>query len=168
MKKKPLIIIMLAVLIVLLVVGVLLSPRIIRFAKNRLHPNVATNGRTVVYTTPQPGATGSLISYKASAFAASNDASYANDDSYDTPWRSNGAPTWLAYDLSGVPAAKRSKVLVVWYNDTGNYDHTLINYPAYNLPQDYTIDVNAAAGGGNPPTTGWVTLETVKGNHYHS
>ncbi len=36
------------------------------------------------------------------------------------------------------------------------------------MPEDYTIDVNLGAGGDNPPDTGWVTLVTVKGNHYHS
>jgi lysophospholipase L1-like esterase len=83
-------------------------------------------------------------------------------------WRSRGAPAWLAYNLSSVPATERSKVLVVWYTETGNYDHTAVGYPAYNLPQNYTIDANSAAGGSKPPTTGWVTLETVRDNHYHS
>jgi lysophospholipase L1-like esterase len=48
------------------------------------------------------------------------------------------------------------------------YDHTIIKENAYNLPQDYTLDVNPAPGGGNPPEKGWITLVTVKGNHYHS
>src|SRR5258708_6324428 len=91
-----------------------------------------------------------------------------NANTYDTAWRSQGAPAWLGYDLSRVSVAQRSKVLVVWYNGTGNYDHTLIKYPAYNMPQNYTVDANAAAGGGQPPTTNWVTLVTVQGNHYHS
>lgn len=112
----------------------------------------------------------SLISRNVPAFASSgyNPASDANDTSYDTSWRSQGAPAWLAYDLSGAPVAKRSKVLVAWYNETGNYDHTIIGYNAYNMPQNYTIDVNSAPGGGNPPAAGWVTLVSVKGNHYHS
>lgn len=175
MKKKPIIIIGVIVLVTLLV-GVLSSPRIIRFVKNRLHSTtgvaaITSDGSTITNTggsTSQATIDGSLISAKVPSFASSNDASLANDGSYDTPWRSSGSPAWLAYDLSSVPAAKRSKVVVAWYNDTGNYDHTLIGYPAYNLPQDYTIDLNKAAGGGNPPTTGWVTLETVRDNHYHS
>lgn len=111
-----------------------------------------------------------LISRKVSAFASSSyaPASYANDGSYDTLWRSQGAPSWLAYDLSGVPAAQRGKVLVVWYNESYDYDHTLIKNNAYNLPEDYTLEVNPAPGGGNPPENGWKTVITVKGNHYHS
>jgi hypothetical protein len=113
---------------------------------------------------------GSVISRDVPAFASSGyyPASDANDDSYDTTWRSQGTPAWLAYDLSNVPASQRSKVLVVWYNETNNYDHTLIGYNAYNMPQDYTIDVNPAPGGGSPPDGGWVTVATVKGNHYNS
>jgi len=112
----------------------------------------------------------SVISRGVPAFASSGNspASNANDDSYDTTWRSQGAPAWLAYDLSAVPASRRSKVLIVWYNETSNYDHTIISYPSYNIPRDYTIDVNRAPGGGNPPGTGWMTLVTVQGNHYHS
>ncbi len=36
------------------------------------------------------------------------------------------------------------------------------------MPEDYTIDVNQAHGGGNPPSTGWKTVVTVQSNHYHS
>ncbi|HLI68132.1 MAG TPA: SGNH/GDSL hydrolase family protein [Ktedonobacteraceae bacterium] len=101
--------------------------------------------------------------------SAAYPASNADDSSYDTTWRSQGAPAWLAYDLSSVPATKRSTILLVWYNDdTGLYDHTLIGYPAYNLPKDYTIEVNAAPGGGQAPKTGWVVKATVKNNHFHS
>ncbi len=120
--------------------------------------------------TPGKAAFIPLISRSVPAFAssASYPASNANDDSYDTTWRSQGTPAWLAYDLSGVPASQRGKVLVAWYNETYNYDHTIIRYDAYNMPQDYTIDVNAGRGGNSPPGTGWITLVTVKGNHYHS
>jgi len=111
-----------------------------------------------------------LISRGVPAFASSGytPASNANDNSYDTTWRSQGTPAWLAYDLSSVPASRRGKVLVVWYNESYNYDHTIINAWAYNQPNSYTIDVNPGAGGGDPPNSGWVTLVTVKGNHYHS
>jgi len=116
------------------------------------------------------GTTRSVISRNAPAFASSGyyPASYANDDSYDTSWRSQGSPAWLAYDLSNVPAPQRSKVLLVWYNETDNFDHTIIGFNAYNMPQDYTIDVNPAPGGSNPPSKEWVTLISVKANHYHS
>lgn len=111
-----------------------------------------------------------VISHDVPAFSSPGyyPASYANDTSYDTQWRSQGTPAWLAYDLSSVPASQRSKVLVVWYNQTLAYDHTLVKEYAYNLPQDYTLDVNSASGGIPPPDAGWKTLVTVKGNHYHS
>lgn len=74
----------------------------------------------------------------------------------------------MAYDLSDIPFVERSRVLLVWNNETYNYNHTIIGNLAYNLPQDCTIDVHQGAGGGKPPGKGWVTLITVKGNHYHS
>jgi hypothetical protein len=120
---------------------------------------------TLGRSTPWP-----VISRNVPVFASSAEyaTTNANNENYDASWRSNGTPAWLAYDLSSIPAVERSKVLLVWYNETGNYDHTLIGYPAYNIPQDYTVDVNPAAGGGSPPKEGWVTLATLKENHYHS
>jgi hypothetical protein len=84
--------------------------------------NIEHNRHVPGTATPWP-----VISREVSAFASSGaySASYANDDSYDTAWRSQGTPAWLAYDLSGVPVATRSKVLVVWYNESYNYDHTV-------------------------------------------
>ena len=113
---------------------------------------------------------GALISRGVPAFSSPDyyPASVANDGSYDTSWRSNGTPAWLAYDLSGVPNAQRSKVLVVWYNESLNYDHTIINNYSYNMPENYTIDVNAAPGGQSAPQSGWKTVVSVQGNHYHS
>jgi lysophospholipase L1-like esterase len=75
---------------------------------------------------------------------------------------------WLAYDLSHIPSSRRSRVLVVWYNETFNYDHTLIDDNAYDIPSTYTIDINPAPGGRKPPTSGWITRVTVTNNHYHS
>lgn len=146
-------------------------------ASGKVTPTSVT-GRTPGARTSTPG-TGqtsagvtpaALISRNVPAFASSGyyPASDANDNSYDTSWRSQGTPAWLAYDLSSVPISQRNKVLVVWYNETSNYDHTIIGYNAYNMPKNYTIDVNTAPGGGNPPAAGWTTLVTVKGNHYHS
>ena len=62
----------------------------------------------------------SVISRGVPAFASSENypASNANDDSYDTTWRSQGAPAWLAYDLSAVPASRRSKALGGYAHDT--------------------------------------------------
>ena len=102
-------------------------------------------------------------------------ASYANDSNYGTYWRSclsavsTTTPKWLAYDLSGVPAERRSTVVVAWYNDpvTGSYDHALINTPGYNNLGDYTIEVNPAPGG-TVPTTGWSVAVSVTGNTFNS
>jgi len=105
-----------------------------------------------------------VISRGKPAFASSGNASGANDSSYSTYWRSSGAmPAWLAYDLSSVPAANRGQVVVGWYNDpvTTPYDHTVVGDAAYNNLGSYTIQVNPAAGGGQPPGSGWVTLATV-------
>ena len=85
-------------------------------------------------------------------------------------WRSTGVPAWLAYDLSAIPQAHRGRVLVSWYNDpiTSAFEPALISQPAYNIPQDYTIEANAAPSDSSPPTGGWVTLATVTHNTYHS
>jgi len=112
-----------------------------------------------------------LISRSKPAFASSGTSpGGANHSSYSTYWRSNGAPAWLAYDLSSVPAAHRGPVVVGWYNDpiTTPYDHTVTGDVAYDNLGSYTLQVNPAAGGGQPPTSGWVTLATVTNNHYHS
>lgn len=123
-----------------------------------------------VSQTPRGAQSWPVISRSVPVFAspATEPASDANDDNYDDTWRSRGTPAWLAYDLSGIPVVERSKVLLVWYNETYDYNHTISGDYAYNLPQDYTIDVNPGAGGGKPPGKGWVTLITVEGNHYHS
>ena len=112
-----------------------------------------------------------LISRGVPVFASSQlyGASGANDADYSTSWRGS-IPGWIAYDLSRVPAAQRGRVMVGWYNDpaTSPYDHTVVAEVAYNNIRDYTVQVNPAAGGTGAPTSGWVTLATVTGNHYHS
>jgi len=96
--------------------------------------------------------------------------SYGNDSDYSTVWDSSVTPStsnpaWLAYDLSGVPAANRTNVVLAWYNDdTGDYIQA---GSYYGLPSNYTIEANAAPGGGiAAPSSGWVTLVTVTGNTY--
>src|SRR6478672_6552516 len=56
-----------------------------------------------------------VISRGVPAFASSErgrPARSANDDDYGSFWRSSSVPAWLAYDLSGVPAAQRGNVLL--------------------------------------------------------
>jgi lysophospholipase L1-like esterase len=112
-----------------------------------------------------------LISRGVPVFASSElyPAKSANDADYSTVWR-GAIPGWIAYDLSRVPAARRTRVIVAWFNDpvTSPYDHTVVGEVAYNNVRDYTVQANAALGGGAAPTDGWVTLASVSGNHYHS
>ena len=92
----------------------------------------------------------------------------ANDANYATFWRSGDVPAWLAYDLSSVDPAARQKVVAVFHNGTPQYDHDVTGADAYNLPGSYTIEANAAPGGGPAPTDGWVTLATARANSLHS
>jgi hypothetical protein len=115
-----------------------------------------------------------LISRGVPAFASSGTASLANDADYDTMWRSNettstSTPSWIAYDLSSVPAAQRQHVDVVFYAAGGDYSEYDIYAKSgavtYNEPRDYTLEGNAAPGGASSaPTSGWQTLTTVTGN----
>jgi lysophospholipase L1-like esterase len=146
--------------------------------------NTATAAPVTVFVSNTTLATGGapqpmpLISRNAPAFASTLDypPSNADDDDYNTAWRSTGtpstaAPAWLAYDLSAVPPAHRGKVLVSWYNDaiTSPYEPALISQNAYDIPGTYTIQASADPSGPNaPPDPDWVTLATVTGNTYHS
>ena len=116
-----------------------------------------------------------VISRNAPAFADPASVNYppsnADDADYDTIWRSDPPlPAWVAYDLSAIPPAHRGHVLVSWYNDpvTSPYEPALISQPAYNIPQDYSIQANGDPIGASPPENHWVTLATVISNTYHS
>jgi lysophospholipase L1-like esterase len=68
-----------------------------------------------------------------------------------------------------VSAANRKQVLLVWYNEaTLAFDPAMALESAIRIPQNYTIEINTAAGGTTAPTTGWTTKTTVTGNKYHS
>jgi hypothetical protein len=75
-------------------------------------------------------------------------------------------PCSLTLDLSRVPAAKRGRVVVAWYNDESLYYAAAINSAYYNVPRDYTIDTSSAPGGANPPTS-WKTVVSVTGNVFN-
>jgi hypothetical protein len=114
-------------------------------------------------------------------FSGAFPATLANNASYGDYWRcltapvggtDSGtltAPVYLAYDLSSVAVGQRGEVVLAWYNDpsTGAYNPGLISNNYYNVPRDYTIDINSAAGG-SLPGSGWSTVATVTGNVYHS
>ena len=123
-------------------------------------------------TTTSPPATiqpTKLISRSVPAFASSGTASNANDADYNTTWQPTSTAAWLTYDLSSVSAANRKQVLLVWYNEaTLAFDPAMALESAIRIPQNYTIEINTAAGGTTAPTTGWTTKTTVTGNKYHS
>lgn len=73
-------------------------------------------------------------------------------------------------NLSSISPAKRAGAALTWWNSTTDFDATDDGFdggPA-NLPKNFTIDGNTAAGGGTPPTTGWTTLQTVTGNKFNA
>jgi endoglucanase len=119
-------------------------------------------------TASPPAAGSALISRGVPAFssASSSPARYANDDDYGSEWRSSDVPAWLAYDLSSVPAAKRQRVLAVFYNSS--YAYSTVHGPHYNNWGSYTFEANAGAGGGKPPSSGWTTVTSVHNNTLHS
>ena len=136
-------------------------------------PAADTRGDAADVASDSPATSGlaamPIISRHVPVFAspgASSPPSNANDDDYGTDYRSGGVPAWLAYDLSAVPVAHRGKVLVVHYN--GSYAYNTLHGPHYNNLGDYTIETNAAPGGGGAPSSGWTTQLTVSGNTLHS
>lgn len=112
--------------------------------------------------TPNP-----VINRNCPAYSGANPAtaSAGNDEHYFSFWFGN-TPDYLAYDLSDVPPEQRKQVIAVWYN-TSSYD-VIGNYVSRNMePSDYTIELNAAAGG-EYPADGWIVAETVTDNTHGS
>jgi hypothetical protein len=112
--------------------------------------------------TPMP-----IISQNVPAYASSNQsgAPLANDTDQSHSWQTTATTGWLAYDLSSKPLSARHQVLVAWYDQwAGDYFY----YNGVQEMQDYTIEINMAAGGGACPTTGWVTVLSVTGNTRNS
>lgn len=106
--------------------------------------------------TPNP-----VISRNCPAYSVSGQASAGNDEHYFSFWQSS-SPDYLAYDLSDVPDSEKKQVIAVWYN-TSTFEK-IGSYANQNgLPTDYTIEVNAAAGG-DYPSEGWETAETITEN----
>jgi len=119
-----------------------------------------------------PPAALKLLSRNVPAFAFPDPSYYppnlANDASYDTLWRSKGLPTWIAYDLSGVPTTSRNSIILVWYNPSYLYDNSVLNDKSYNSILNYSIQISSGAGGGQPPQNSWTTVVTVNNNFKHS
>jgi GDSL-like Lipase/Acylhydrolase family len=169
-KLSPNMILVVIAIIILVVVLPLLGYHFLAQRSQNQQPvgGITATDQSTVVKGQQNAQANQLISRDVPAFATSGNPTDANDNSYDTLWWPGTTNAWLAYDLSRVPTSQRGRVLVVWYNESFNYDNTIINTYSYNVPQDYTIDVNPAPGGGDPPTSGWVTRAAVRGNHYHS
>ena len=104
-----------------------------------------------------------LISRDVPAFASSGEAKNANDAQPNIAWSSQALPGWLAYDLSTVPAEQRKQVLLAWYCYWADYLVTEPK-PEQMLPLDYVVETNSAAGGGSPPSDGWVEVAKVTAN----
>lgn len=95
------------------------------------------------------------------------DIKYINDGAYFSFWNAS-VPAYAAYDLSAVPEEQRKKIIAVWYNTTGAFDYTALQYQSSNgEPSEYTIEINAAPGG-KCPEDGWETAVSVSGNTLHS
>jgi hypothetical protein len=110
-----------------------------------------------------------IISHGVPAFASTSAnnaaASNANDGKPATSWQSTALPAWLAYDLSSVPATQRQEVLIAWY-DAAALDYINATPDATkHWAINYTLEINTADGGGNPPTDGWTVVATVTGNN---
>ena len=126
-------------------------------------PPVGTTDRVA----PMP-----VISRNVPSYASGGPSSRANDELYETFFLiEGGLPSWLAYDLSGVPEEQRGWVVVLWVNDSYNYSGDLAN--VVRAPGAYTIDAHAGPGGAEAPgadDAGWVTLADVTNppNVYHS
>ena len=125
---------------------------------------------------PVAGAPLQIISRGVPAYASAGTAAYGNNAVYaqegwlpDCEWTVYNSPAWLAYDLSGVPASDRAKILVVWYGGGQAYDCSIIKGASYRMPGPYVLEGNAASGGTSPPTTGWTALVTGDNPQlYHS
>lgn len=113
-----------------------------------------------VTTAPMPRISGGVPAFASSGAQPGN----ANDDNPASAWESTSIPAWLAYDLSAVPQAQRQQALVAWYAPhTLDYINASLG-TSQECPIDYTIEINTAAGGGSPPTSGWNPIATVTGN----
>lgn len=158
----------LIVIAVLAVAVVAPDLRIHGFADNGndLKPRVSSEADPV-----DPDLKNPVISRGVPAYASAGGAAAANDDSYDSVWSTGPGASWLAYDLSKVPAKYRDGLLLVWYNEaTSAYDQSIsLNKKAsLSIPRSYVIETNDAAGGGKPPQAGWSVRTTVRNNPYHS
>jgi lysophospholipase L1-like esterase len=124
-----------------------------------------------------PRISGGAPAYAANGSSA-NAATAAAQNNVASQYESSGVPMSVAVDLSATPVAQRQQVLIAWYAKTQDFiiDLDCAITCAANaggtafteIPIDYTLESNPAAGGGAPPASGWVNLTTVTGNNRSS
>jgi hypothetical protein len=118
-----------------------------------------------------------IISRNAPIYANSSctDPTVGDDDDYSTWWYSCSppsmtAPASIAIDLSAVPNAQRTEVVLAWYDVETWVINTSIQQMQNPILDTYTIDAHSAPGGGPPPTDndpGWTNLQSVSANAWY-
>ncbi len=125
------------------------------------------------YPSPMP-----IISRAVPASSSAGTASFGQDDNYVGIWWGEsggheaniGATGWLAYNLSGVPAAQRRSLLVALYMGDGtqyytlNFRNAMPGDTAEKVPLSYVLEGAASASG---PWTALVTV-TTNANQFKS
>lgn len=134
-------------------------------------PSARPSPQSAAAPSPDRMAPMTVISRNAPAYAVGTSqilypASYGDDGNYDHEFSAR-PPVSLVYDLSRVPRSEREQDMVTWANnETAFYPPGTSGYQYYNVPEDYTIDINDARGGGGPPSSGWRTMVRVTDNQF--
>lgn len=120
-----------------------------------------------------PGSgTADIINNQLSVFTSSGTANTADDD-YDTFW-STSSGNWIAFDLTSADSQpSRVAVSQICSVDTGltiasEFQGCCPAWSGRPYLSAYTVQGNAASGGGSAPTSGWVTLAAVSGSSWLS
>jgi hypothetical protein len=113
--KNKLILVLLVLLILIVVIPLILF---LVLARQKEHKPGADTPNSIISHIPGGVTSWTVINRNVPTFASSGIASGANDESYDTTWSASAIPAWLAYNLSGAPAAERGRVLVAWHNSS--------------------------------------------------
>jgi len=143
---------------------------IVRLANNiNLSAIQVAGSDSIVPVTSMP-----LVSRGLPAYSLTGTAANAVDSTYATKWSYTGCPDHIYIDISSIysslnAASDGTKWLALtWYCQNQNYDPSLHGDSHSDFPGDYTAVVNAGAGGGSAPGSGWTTKATVTSNSLHS
>lgn len=118
------------------------------------------------------GGVPNLISRALPVFTSTGTAANATSSNYQNIFFSTAMPTWVAIDISTVPAAQLTSNALYFYNEPDVQSQLYWDWNTHgaggeqlDMPTAYTIEANTSAGGtGLAPTSGWVTLVTVAAN----